>query len=308
MWRPWGKSTVRVHNTSSSPSPSSHSHSSSQLFSCSSFKDIQTLCLDETPLPSPSHSPSSPTTKPSVFHRVRLANSLLRTWSTHLPPQQPPKLPRTLSISPPEPDSTPTSQPDPVHLQQQQKLPRSLSQPVYAFQPELESVPGSPPSDPTPFIPGTEQRVVVYYTSLRVVRPTFEACKSVLSILSGFRVRVDERDVSMDSSFMLELNRVMGRSGLTLPRVFVGGRYVGGAEEVKQLNEIGELKKMLEELPVADQRECHVCGGHRFVLCSECDGSRKVYTEKIGFKTCNACNENGLVRCPSCFSTPLLLS
>ncbi|KAE9596058.1 hypothetical protein Lal_00030689 [Lupinus albus] len=273
MWRPWGKSTVRIHSTSSSPSPS-HSNSSS-LFSCSSFKDIQTLCLDETPLPR---------TKPSVFHRVRLANSLLRTWSTHLPPQQP----RTLSNSKPELDAPPTSQPDPVQFH----LPRLPKQ-------------DSPTSDPTPFIPGTEQRVVVYYTSLRVVRPTFEACKSVLSILSGFRVRVDDRDVSIDSGFTTELNRIMGQTGSTLPRVFIGGRHVGGAEEVKHLNEIGELKKMLEKLPVEDQSECHVCGDHRFVLCNMCDGSMKVYTDKIGFKACNACNEYGLLRCPSCFSMPL---
>ncbi|CAL0315614.1 unnamed protein product [Lupinus luteus] len=278
MWRPWGKSTVRIHSTSSSQSPShSHSHSSS-LFSCSSFKDIQTLCLDETPLPK---------TKPSVFHRVRLANSLLRTWSTHLPPQQPPKLPTTLSNSKPELDAPPTSQPDPDHLQQKApKLPKQDS--------------------PTPFIPETEQRVVVYYTSLRVVRPTFEACKSVLSILTGFRIRVDARDVSIDSGFTMELNRIMGQTGFTLPRVFIDGRHVGGAEEVKQLNEMGELKKMVEKLPVEDQSECHVCGGHRFVLCNVCDGSRKVYTDKIGFKACNACNENGLLRCPSCLSTPLL--
>lgn len=148
--------------------------------------------------------------------------------------------------------------------------------------------------------------MVVYFTSLRVVRPTFEACKSVLSILHGFRVQIDERDVTMDSGFIAELNRVMGRTGLTLPRVFVGGTYVGGAEEVRQMHEVGELKKLLEGLPAADPTECHVCGGHRFVVCDECNGSRKVYTDKAGFKACNGCNENGLVRCPSCFTTPIL--
>ena len=290
MWRPWGKSTVRIHSASSSPS---------STFSCSSFKDIQTLCLDEPPqhhhhqLPSP-----SPTRKPSVFHRVRLANSLLRTWSTHLHPQ-PPKLPRTLS-HPDPPESEPdvvVSKPEPDVVvskpeQQQQQQPA-----IYYF-------------------PGAEQRVVVYYTSLRVVRPTFEACKSVLSILRGFRVQIDERDVSMDSGFTAELNRIMGRPelgpGPSLPRVFIAGRYVGGAEELRQLNEVGELKKILLDLPAVDPTaECHVCAGHRFVLCDECNGSRKVYTEKTGFKTCNACNENGLVKCPSCFpstSPPPILS
>ena len=149
--------------------------------------------------------------------------------------------------------------------------------------------------------------MVVYFTSLRVVRPTFEACKTVLSILRGFRVPVDERDVSMDSGFLSELGRVMGLAGpTTLPRVFIAGRYVGGAEEVSKMNETGELKKVLEGLPKADPGECHVCGGHRFVLCDECDGSRKVYSDKGGFRTCANCNENGLLRCPNCFSAPIL--
>ncbi|XP_061347210.1 uncharacterized protein At5g39865-like [Gastrolobium bilobum] len=271
MWRTWNKSTVRIHSASSSPS--------SSTFSCSSFKDIQTLCLDEPPQqPSPSPSPSR---KPSVFHRVRLANSLLRTWSTQLN-QQTHKLPRTLSYPEAEPVSD-DAKPDPS--------------------PSPSPTPA--PSPPIHF-PGTEQRVVVYFTSLRVVRPTFEDCRSVRSILSGFRVQIDERDVSMDSGFLSELNRVMGRTGLTLPRVFIGGRYVGGAEEVRQLNEVGELKKLLEGLPAADPGECHVCGDYRFILCDECNGSRKVYTEKSGFKACNACNELGLIRCPSCFIAPIL--
>lgn len=100
---------------------------------------------------------------------------------------------------------------------------------------------------------------------------------------------------------------MMGRSRLTLPRVFIGGRYVGGAEEVRQMNEVGELKKILKALPEVDPAECDVCGGHRFVLCDECYGSRKVFTEKAGFRVCIACNENGLVRCPSCFDDPILL-
>lgn len=106
----------------------------------------------------------------------------------------------------------------------------------------------------------------------------------------------------MDSSFLVEMNRIMGRTGLTLPRVFIGGIYVGGGEEIRQMHEIGELKKILEGLPAVDPTECHVCAGHRFVVCDACNGSKKVYTDKAGFKVCNVCNENGLLRCPSCFS------
>lgn len=137
-----------------------------------------------------------------------------------------------------------------------------------------------------------------------MVRKTFEDCKTVRSILRAFRVALDERDVSMDSGFLAELRRVTGRkTGLTLPRVFINGKYVGGAEEVRWLHESGELRKILEGLPAADSRfrgACHVCGDHRFVLCGECSGARKVYAEKGGFKTCVACNESGLIRCISC--------
>ncbi|XP_054792197.1 uncharacterized protein At5g39865-like [Prosopis cineraria] len=214
MWWPRLKSTtVQIPTTTTSSSPSSASY-------CSSFKDIQTLFLDETP----SH---------SIFHR-RLRLRLLR------------------------------------------------------------------PTLPLPAPPEAERRVVVYFTSLRVVRSTFENCKTVRSILRGFRVKMDERDLSMDSRFVRELQGVMCKTEMKLPSVFIGGTYVGGAEEVMRLHETGELKKLMEGLPASDSALCDVCACHRFVLCDHCDGSHKMYSLKGGFKTCTACNESGLTRCPSC--------
>ncbi|KAL8027058.1 hypothetical protein ABFS82_14G068100 [Erythranthe guttata] len=159
-------------------------------------------------------------------------------------------------------------------------------------------------------IPGAEQTVVVYFTSLRIVRRTFEDCKAVRSILRDFRVSIDERDLSMDSGFMDELRSILGQSPeknskLTLPRVFIGGRYVGGVEEVRRLHESGELKKHVEGLPASEPGTCGACGGYRFILCDECSGSHKYYSEKGGFRSCTLCNENGLVRCPSCSCAPL---
>lgn len=154
---------------------------------------------------------------------------------------------------------------------------------------------------------------MVYFTSLRVVRPTFEDCRTVRSILRGFRVPLDERDLSMDSGFLEELQRILGGGdgsspAVALPRVFIGGRYVGGREEVQQLHESGELKKFVDGMPAAEPGVCEVCGGYRFVLCDDCNGSHKCYAGKGcggGFRCCAACNENGLVRCPSCFPAPL---
>lgn len=255
MWRPWGKSTTRIHNTSSPASP----------FSCSSFKDIQHLCADD-------HHPQQPTSlkrSTTVFHRVRLANSLLRAWSA-----RPPALPQPT-------DAENSNAPAPVEAPAKQPEPPAIS------------------------IPGAEKRIVVYFTSLRVVRSTFEDCRAVQSILRGFRVSIDERDLSMYSGFLTELQQILGQTKLTLPRVFIGGRYIGGAEEVKQLHEVGELKKLVEGLPAADSGVCDTCGGYRFILCDECCGSHKLYSEKGGFKSCTTCTENGLIRCPSCSSAPL---
>ncbi|KAJ8650910.1 hypothetical protein MRB53_003933 [Persea americana] len=145
-----------------------------------------------------------------------------------------------------------------------------------------------------------EKRIVVYLTSLRVVRKTFDDCRSVQSILKGFRLSIDERDLSMHPGFLDELKGILGKKNLTLPRVFIGGRYMGGAEEIRQLHETGELKKILEGFPRAEPGVCGGCGGLRFVLCGNCSGSHKCYSEKGGFRICSTCNENGLVRCPAC--------
>ncbi|KAL0843609.1 hypothetical protein Bca101_016854 [Brassica carinata] len=261
MWRPWRKSSVKIHNTFSPTA---------------SFKDIHHLCTDDSsPFPSsPCASPSpSPNNVSRVFHRVCAANLILRSWPTR--PSN--HLPRA--------DSEPTRrnpEPDPK-----------------------QSKPSEPDDAIRISIPGAETSIVVYFTSLRVVRPTFEACRAVTAILRSFPVRIDERDLSMDASFAAELDRIFGVGGgkkdsPKLPRVFIGGRYVGGAEEVRQLHEIGELKKLVQELPRVEPGTCGTCGGHRFVPCDACHGSHKVHTEKLGFRTCSGCNENGLVRCSSC--------
>ncbi|KAK8575559.1 hypothetical protein V6N13_033199 [Hibiscus sabdariffa] len=150
----------------------------------------------------------------------------------------------------------------------------------------------------------SDQRIVVYFTSLRVVRKTFEDCRAVRSILRGYGAPIDERDLSLDPDAAEELRGIFGRSErkrFALPLVFIGGKYIGGAEEIKRLHDCGELKNLIGRLPVAvGSSSCDVCGGLRFVLCCQCNGSHKIYFEKSGFRSCNECNVNGLVRCPSC--------
>lgn len=161
-------------------------------------------------------------------------------------------------------------------------------------------------SDPIQ-LPGTEDRVVVYFTSLRGIRRTYEDCYSVRMILKFFRVTIDERDISMDAEYRKELLRVLGaKNNVSLPQVFVRGKHIGGADVVKQLHETGQLATMLKGLPVRSSgawEVCKACGDVRFVPCANCSGSKKVFDEDDDMlKRCPDCNENGLIRCPSCCS------
>ncbi|XP_074575974.1 uncharacterized protein At5g39865-like [Curcuma longa] len=140
-------------------------------------------------------------------------------------------------------------------------------------------------------------KLILYSTSLRSIRRTFGDCCAVCAILRGFHVAVDERDVSMDASFRRELQELLGKGRpVVLPQVFIGSRWLGGAEEIRQMHEAGELGKMLEGVAVQDPAiVCGGCGGIRFIPCSNCYGSRKVFVEEEGrMRRCEFCNENGL--------------
>lgn len=155
---------------------------------------------------------------------------------------------------------------------------------------------------------------MVYTTTLRGVRRTFEACNLVRSALESVGVTVCERDVSMDRGFREELSELMkgrGREALVPPRVFVKGRYIGGAEEVLKIAEDGLLVEILEGLPKKRTGSvCEGCGDVRFLPCFRCNGSCKMVMtvkEEMGQKQgttvvvrCPDCNENGLVLCPIC--------
>ncbi|PRQ49723.1 putative thioredoxin-like protein [Rosa chinensis] len=151
-------------------------------------------------------------------------------------------------------------------------------------------------------LPGSEDKIVVYSTSLRGIRKTYEDCCAVRMIFRGLRVAVDERDISMDSQYKKELqNAVRGKAPVRLPQVFVRGNYIGGAEEVKQLNELGELALLLKGFPSASAFGCDGCGDVRFVPCTTCNGSQKLFDENKGeLRRCPHCNENGLIRCSAC--------
>ncbi|XP_020273754.1 glutaredoxin domain-containing cysteine-rich protein 1-like [Asparagus officinalis] len=101
----------------------------------------------------------------------------------------------------------------------------------------------------------------------------------------------------MDSSFRRELQSLLPKAApFSLPQLFVGGKLVGGAEEVRALLDSGELVRVLEKVRRVDPTfVCRSCGGARFLPCGDCSGSRKIFVEDEGrLRRCEGCNENGL--------------
>ncbi|CAB4317545.1 unnamed protein product [Prunus armeniaca] len=126
--------------------------------------------------------------------------------------------------------------------------------------------------------PGGENAVVVYTTTLRGIRKTFEDCNNVRSIIESHLVHVLERDISMDSGFKEEIRGLMGTKDVKVPLVFVKGRLIGGADEIVKLEEEGKLGVLFDGIPTA-LVGCQGCAGMRFVMCMECNGSCKVLDE-----------------------------
>lgn len=154
--------------------------------------------------------------------------------------------------------------------------------------------------------PRGEGKVVLYFTSLRGVRKTYEDCCTLRLILRGLGIHVDERDVWMHSKFKEELIDVLGdivKGAPHVPRLFIKGRYIGGAEEVKQLHEEGVLAALMDGIATdMFHNVCDGCGDARFVPCLNCNGSCKVLNQYDEVSRCLDCNENGLIMCPICIT------
>lgn len=159
--------------------------------------------------------------------------------------------------------------------------------------------------------PGGERAAVLYTTSLGGVRKTFEDCNSVRLLLETLRVRFYERDVSMHLAYREELRWALGGSVVpALPRLFICGRDLGGADEVQVLHDRGQLLPLVEGLPPSASAggvPCGGCGGFRFSVCPRCGGSRREAAAAVvgdggrgGAGRCTGCNENGLVVCGLC--------
>ncbi|KAF3963698.1 hypothetical protein ACB098_09G107800 [Castanea mollissima] len=151
--------------------------------------------------------------------------------------------------------------------------------------------------------PGGSELVIFYTTSMRGIRKTFEDCNSIRFLLESFKVTFYERDVSMHLEYREELWSILGGRVIP-PRLFIKGRYIGGADEVVGLHEQGKLRRLLKGIPVElANSSCSGCANVRFLVCLNCNGSRKIVADGENdefYIRCPECNENGLVKCPIC--------
>uniref|UniRef100_A0A1E5UY68 Glutaredoxin domain-containing protein n=1 Tax=Dichanthelium oligosanthes TaxID=888268 RepID=A0A1E5UY68_9POAL len=133
----------------------------------------------------------------------------------------------------------------------------------------------SPPPPP----PESAGRVVVYLTSLRGIRQTYKDCWSTSAVLHSYGVRVDERDLSMHAGFKDELRAALTKGCRLplLPQVFIDGRHLGGAEEVRRLHEAGELAAALEACESA-AAGCGSCCATRALAAARCSWRTRTRT------------------------------
>ncbi|XP_076468559.1 uncharacterized protein LOC143299237 [Babylonia areolata] len=150
-------------------------------------------------------------------------------------------------------------------------------------------------------------KIVLYTTSMTVVRETHERCKSARNILHTHMVHFEQRDVYLSHEHQRQLQeRLDSADDVPLPQIFIDGVHLGGAETLGKLNESGELRKLLHRFPKTQVRElCEACGGFRYVPCAVCHGSKKSlhrnhFTQEFSALRCMHCNESGLQRCPHC--------
>lgn len=78
-------------------------------------------------------------------------------------------------------------------------------------------------------------KVVVYTTTMGILRDTYQACMKVKQILRTLLVKFEERDVFMSSEYQTEIQERMRCDQVLVPQVFVDGQHIGVSNNRKLL-------------------------------------------------------------------------
>lgn len=70
-------------------------------------------------------------------------------------------------------------------------------------------------------------KVVLYTTSLGIVRDTYAKCANVKQILRTSLVKFEERDVFMSSEYQQEIKDRMQSGQIQVPQLYVDGQLIG---------------------------------------------------------------------------------
>ena len=70
-------------------------------------------------------------------------------------------------------------------------------------------------------------KIIVFTTSMTVVRSISDHCTSIRKILQGHMVRYEEKDLFMSVENQKELLERLGQSAIDLPQVFADGIHLG---------------------------------------------------------------------------------
>ena len=81
-------------------------------------------------------------------------------------------------------------------------------------------------------------KVVIYTTNY------CPFCVRAKALLRSKDVNFEEIDVTNDERLQEEVKRTSGRR--TVPQIFIDGKSVGGYDDIKQLDVVGELDRLLE--------------------------------------------------------------
>ncbi|XBI77461.1 hypothetical protein VPH35_070552 [Triticum aestivum] len=125
-----------------------------------------------------------------------------------------------------------------------------------------------------------QPEVVLYTASASASRHrtrTSADLYALCALLRSYGLAVDVRDVSRSKAHRCELKSLLAARGcaFSLPQLLVGGRLVGGPEDVRKLHQAGGLRQLLDAAPRPSPAfVCQACKRVGSEPCPKCSESR----------------------------------